>query len=508
MLKIKPKKVIMLILDGWGIAKPDKYNAIDNAKTPNFDRLMREYPNIQLRADGPYVGLPEGQFGTSEINHGVIGTGQVVLQDLPKINNAIEDKTFFANKTLIEACNHVKKHKSDLHIAGILSDGNVHCSIEHAIATIELAAQEKVENVYFHAFTDGRDTPPKSAEKYLKQIQKALDAGKFKKAAISTVQGRFYLDRDREWAKTEKAVDLMLKGEGMKVNDYQAAVDFSYNRNVSDEFFQQFIIDPEGLVNEKDALIFFHYRTDRMFQIQKMILDRKVKDLKVVSFVSVFEGDKTDVAFPRTLITQTLAKTISDAGKTQLHMTETEKFAHLTFFFNAGKETEFDGEDWAMMESNRFVKPFYNLAPSMQADKITNKLLVAIEKDQYDFTLVNYSNTDMVGHTGSYEGAVVAAECVDYAIGIIYEQIKDRLNEYVLIITADHGNSDIMWDYENDQPHTQHTTSPVPFILISDIDCKLDPRESLEDIAPTVLELMDIKKPDVMKGSSLIVTKN
>lgn len=501
------KKVILLILDGWGIAKPDKFNAVDNAKTPNFDRLMREYPNISLKSAGEAVGLPEGQFGTSEINHGVIGTGQVVLQDLPKIDNAIKDRTFFANETLVNACTHVKENKSKLHLAGILSDGKVHCSIEHAIATIELAAQENVEEVYFHAFADGRDTPPKSVEKYLKRIQEALDKGNFKKSGVATLQGRFYLDRDREWEKTQKAIDLIFKAEGMKVGDWQAAVDFSYNQNISDEFFSQFIIDEDGVVKKNDALVFFHYRTDRMFQIQKMSLDQKLENLKIVSFVNVFEGDRTDVAFPRTLITQTLASTISEAGKTQLHLTETEKFSHVTFFFNAGKETELEGEDWVMMESDRFVKPFYNLAPSMQTDKITEKIIEVVNKDKYDFILANYSNTDMVGHTGNYEAAVIAAENVDYCVGKVYELIKDRLDEYALIVTSDHGNSDIMWDYENDQPHTQHTTSPVPFILISDLECKLDKKESLEDVAPTILELMGIEKPEVMPGESLIILK-
>ena len=506
-MKKSAKKVILLILDGWGIAKPDKFNAIDNAKTPNFDRLVREYPNIQLRADGEYVGLPEGQFGTSEINHGVIGTGQVVLQDLPKINNAVKDRTFFANETLINACSHVKENNSKLHIIGILSDGKVHCDIEHAIATIELAAQEGVENVYFHAFTDGRDTPPKSAEKYLKQIQKALEKGNFKRTGIATVQGRFYLDRDREWAKTEKAIDLIFHGEGMKVNDWQAAVDFSYNQNVSDEFFQQFIIDEEGTVGSNDAIIFFHYRTDRMVQLQKMAIEEKTRNLKIVSFVSAFENNKIDVAFPRTLITQTLAKTISDEGKTQYHLTETEKFPHLTFFLNAGREAEYKGETWEMVQSNRFVKPFYNFAPSMQIEKITKRILEAIEEDKYDFTIVNYSNTDMVGHTGNYEAAVIAAESVDYCLGKVYEKLKDRLDDYALLVTADHGNSDIMWDYENNQPHTQHTTSPVPFVLVSDLECKLDARESLVDVAPTILDLMGLDKPDVMTGSSLIIPK-
>ncbi len=501
------KKVVMLILDGWGIGPKDKYNAIDNAKTPNFDRMIRKYPNIQLRADGPHVGLPEGQFGTSEINHQVIGTGQVILQDLPRIDRAIEDGTFFSNEALVEACIHTKKHKSAMHISGIVSDGKVHCSIEHAIKLIELASRERVERVYFHAFTDGRDTPPKSAEKYLKAIQTALDKGNFKKASIASIQGRFFLDRDRDWEKTQKAIDLMFYGKGMKVNDYQAAINFSYNKGNTDEFFEQFILDEEGLIKTGDSLIFFHYRSDRMFQIQKLALEQNVKDLDVVSFISVFEKKKTNVAFPRQVIRETLAGTISKANKTQYHITETEKYTHLTFFLNAGREEKFKGEEWEMVQSNRFVKPFYNFAPSMQIEQITQKILSAIDENKYDFIIANYSNTDMVGHTGNYEAAVIAAESVDYAIGKIYDLIENHLDDYALIVTADHGNSDEMWDYKAKQPHTQHTLNPVPFILISDINCKLDRKESLEDIAPTILDLMGIDKPEVMHGNSLIIEK-
>ncbi len=499
------KKVVLVIMDGWGIAKPDKYNAIDNAKTPNVDRLIREYPNIQLRADGPFVGLPEGQFGTSEINHQVIGTGQVVLQDLPRIDKAIEDETFYSNKVFVNACEQVRTKNSALHIVGIASDGKVHCSLDHMLALIKLADREKVENVYIHAFADGRDTPPKSTEKYLKIIQKELEGHDFKHASIATLQGRFYLDRDREWSKTEKAIDLIFRGDGMKVNDYQGAVNFSYNKDQSDEFFDQYLIDEKGLVKDNDVMVFTHYRTDRMHQIVSKAVDQKVQGLKIVTMIRIYEDCPADVAFPRLDISQTLSGSISEAGKKQLHITETEKYTHLTFFLNAGRDHEYEGEEWVRLQSNRFVKPFYNFAPSMQSAGITERVLEAIEKDEFDFIIINYSNTDMVGHTGNYEAAVVAAESVDYAVGKLYEALEEKLDKYALLVTADHGNSDEMWDYEANQPHTQHTTNPVPFILVSDIDCKLDKKESLEDIAPTVLDLMGLEKPEVMTGTSLII---
>ncbi len=498
------KKVVLAILDGWGIGPKDKFNAIDNAKTPNFDKLIRDYPNIRLRADGKHVGLPKGQFGTSEINHQIIGAGRVILQDLPKINKAISDKTFFTNKELVEACEHVKRHNSKLHLAGILSDGNVHASIDHVLALIKLAKEQGVKKLYLHVFSDGRDVPPQSVEKYLKIIDEAFSDTEYK---IATMQGRFYLDRDRDWDKTKKAIDLIFSGKGNKISSWQSAVNLSYNNNETDEFFTQYLLDENGLVESGDSFVFFHYRSDRAFQIIKSILDKNLKDFYLTTFIEISEDLKTHIAFPRPAITHTLAQSISEAGKSQLHISETEKYTHLTYFLNGGRETEFDKETWARLQSNRYVKPFYNFEPSMRAFDITDEVIDAIKKDKYDFIVINYPNTDMVGHTGNYEAAVIATESVDYVLGKLYKAIKDKLDSYTLIITADHGNSDQMWDYKSNQPHTQHTLNPVPFILVSDINCKLDKKESLEDIAPTVLDLMGIDKPEVMTGNSLILPK-
>ncbi len=499
------KKVVMLILDGWGLGEKDEFNAIENAKTPNFDKLVRDYPNIRLKSDGQAVGLPEGQFGTSEINHQVIGTGQILKQDLPRITESIEDESFFHNKVLVEACAHANENNSALQLVGIVSDGNVHSSIHHLLALIDLAAQEKVKKIHVHAFTDGRDTPPKSAKKYLDDVAEALKDHDFEEATISTVQGRFFLDRDREWSRTEKSVELIFEGKGGKYQSYDTVINDNYHHNTTDEFFEQHVIDEKGIIGPKDAIIFFHYRTDRMYQLLSKSLEKTTKENYVVTFISISEEFETNIAFPREHISQTLASTIANAKKSQLHMTETEKYTHLTFFMNAGREEEFPLEDWKLIQSNRYVKPHYNFEPSMRAFELTDNVIKHINNDDYDFIVVNYPNTDMVGHTGNYEAAVIAAESVDYCIGKVYEAIKDKLKDYVLIVTADHGNSDQMWDYESGQPHTQHTTNPVPFILVSDIDCKLDRKESLEDIAPTVLDLMGIKKPEIMKGESLII---
>ncbi len=499
------KKVILLILDGWGIAKADKYNAIDNANTPIIDKLIRKYPNERLQSQGLAVGLPQGQFGTSEVNHMIIGAGRVILQDLPRINKAINDKTFYDNEVLVNACKHVEKYDSNLHLVGIVSDGGIHSSLKHQKALIELAKKQEIKNLYFHVFTDGRDTPPKSAKKYIKELEKALKH--LPNAKIASIQGRFFLDRDRDWEKTTIAVNLLTQAKGMKVKDADSAINYSYNQNITDEFLQQFIIDKKGIIKKHDAIITTHYRTDRMYQLQKALLDKNIPNLYFAGFLSASEEFEIKEAFPRPEINHTLAQTISQAGKTQAHITETEKFTHLTYFFNGGAEKELDKEEWELIKSERFVKPFYNFEPSMRAIDISKKIIQKIHEGKTDFIVANLANCDMVGHTGNYEAAKVAAEAVDYAIGKIYDVIKEKLDEYALIITSDHGNADIMWDYKSNQPHTQHTHSPVPFILISDIECKLDKKESLEDIAPTVLHLMNVEIPDVMTGTSLILEK-
>ncbi len=504
------KKVIMLILDGWGLSPDTKYNAITQAKTPNITRLVREYPNVQLKSDGLSVGLPEGQCGTSEVNHLTLGCGRVIFQDLPKINDSIKTGAFFLNEVLRQNIASAKDKNSSMHVMGILSDGGLHSHNAHLFALLDLLEKEYfTNNIYIHVFTDGRDTPPKVAEKYLSQLDNEIKKRSKLKAKIVTIQGRIFLDRDRDWDKTKKAVDLLLEGKGRSYTGWDKVLNYEYNMDNKDEFINQSIIDPDGIIKSGDSLIFFHYRSDRMYQVLKEILDRKVRDLEIASFISGSEefDEKVKVAFPRTEVKSTLAETISKAGKTQYHVTETEKFTHLTFFFNAQREKEFPGEVWRQFESNRYVKPYYNFEPTMQVFSITKDIIEKVENDQFDYIVSNLCNCDMVGHTGNLHATIIAAETVDFCVGKIYEVIKDRLDEYALIITADHGNADIMWDKEAKQDHTMHTNSPVPFILVSDIDCTLNRKESLEDVAPTVLDLMGIQIPSIMTGTSLILDK-
>lgn len=503
---MKKKKVVLIIMDGWGLAPDDKYNAIANAKTPNIDKLIREYPNTRLKSDGLAVGLPEGQFGTSEVNHLTIGAGRVILQDLPRINTAIENETFFTNSAILKTINHTTENNSKLHLVGILSDGGVHTTTSHLYAFFETAHRLNYKNpIKLHLFTDGRDVAPKSAEKYFTDLDKQIEKYKDLDITISTIQGRAYLDRDRDWEKTEKAFQLMTKEGGNEYSSWKSVINFEYNANNSDEYFGQYLLDKTGMIEKNDGVIFYHYRTDRLYQIVKRMIQEEFSNLSITTMINVSDEFDVNIAFPRFPINDTLAEVISKAGLKQLHITETEKYAHLTFFLNGEKENEMPNEDWKLIKSNRFIKPYYNFEPSMRNFDIAKNIIQAIENDTYDFIISNFASPDMVGHTGNYEAAVISAESVDYCIGKIYDALKDKLDDYALIITADHGNSDMMWDYKNNQPHTQHTTSPVPFIVVTKENFKLHRRESLSDIAPTVLDLMHLEKPEVMEGMSLII---
>jgi len=497
------KKVVLVIMDGWGIAPVKPYNAITNAHTPSYDRLIREYPNTSLNSSGLSVGLPEGQVGTSEVNHLTIGTGRVIFQDLPKINLSIQTGEFFTNQALLNIISHTRESNTNLHLIGIISDGGVHSHINHIFAILDLLAKEEFkQKVYFHLFTDGRDVPPKSAQKYLNQLnEKILEVGI---GEIATLQGRYLLDRDRDWAKTDQALSLIAKGDGNRLINWQAALNQGYNQVETDEYLPQYIFSSDSQLKNQDGVFFFHFRSDRMYQLTKRILDLNLK-IKLGAFIEASEEFKgMEVAFPRIKLDHTLAETISKAGLRQIHITETEKFPHLTYFLNGEREHEFPLEKWKMFESNRYVKPRYNLEPSMRNYEITKELIKTIEQDESDFYVVNISSADMVGHTGNYNAAVVSAEAVDYCIGKIAEAVLKKSDQYALLITADHGNSEIMWDELNNQPHTQHTLSKVPFILISNEKYKLGRNESLADIAPTILTLLGLTIPKTMTGKSMI----
>jgi 2,3-bisphosphoglycerate-independent phosphoglycerate mutase len=510
----KDRKVVLLIMDGWGLAPDHEYNAIANAKTPIIDKLTREYPNTRLKSDGLAVGLPEGQFGTSEVNHLTIGAGRIILQDLPRINKAIETEEFYSNAALVKMADHAEQNNSKLHLMGIYSDGGVHSHLKHVEAIFELLKRREFKQpVSLHLFSDGRDVAPKSLEGYFSELDKTIAKYSELNIRITTLQGRYFLDRDRDWEKTETAFKLITKGEGQKVRSWEAAKNLAYRQVNSDEYFKQYLVDPDDkakdyLLGNNDAMFVFHYRTDRIYQIIHRILEEEFKNFAIGAFVNASEEfTQLQVAFPRLEVNDTLAETLSKAERSQLHVTETEKFAHLTYFLNGERESEYPHEEWKMFESNRFIKPLYNFEPSMRNFEIAKAVIDSINASKHDFVVANFSSPDMVGHTGNYEAAVVSAESVDYCVGKIYEAVQEKLDEYVLLVTADHGNSDKMWDEENNQPHTQHTTSPVPFIVVSNLDCKLDPRESLQDIAPTVLDLMNIDKPAAMTGDTLIISK-
>lgn len=501
------KKIILLILDGWGEAPPDRFNAIKNANTPTMDRLKEQYPWMLLKADGESVGLMQGQMGTSEVNHLAIGTGRIIWQDLPKLNKMIRDKSFHSNEAITNVINHVKNNNSRLHITGIISDGGVHSHIEHLFALLEACKQQELtQKVYIHVFTDGRDTPPKSAVKYLDQLNaKIAELGI---GSIASLQGRVFLDRDRDWAKTEKAFQLIYDLKGEKAENWQKALSESYQKTDNDQYHEQYYFDDEAKLRENDGFVMLNFRTDRIYQILKRVIDANIPNLNITSFINPSADFNINTVITRAKVNNTLAQVLYNNGKTQLHCSETEKFAHVTYFFNAEREHEFEGEKWLLHESNKFVKPDYNLEPTMRAFTLTDEITNNIENNTYDFQIINFPNADMVGHTGSYEAALISAEAVDHCLEKIVSRIEQNLDQYALIVTADHGNSDEMWDYKNNQPHTQHTLNPVPFILVSDIKCKLEATKDalLSNIAPTILELMGIEKPAEMEGESLIKT--
>jgi len=502
------KKVVLCILDGWGLAPADKYNAIDNAVTPTMDALMERYQWAKMTTHGPAVGLPEGQFGTSEANHLVIGSGTIPKQDLYKVNASIEDGSFFENPELERMLKNVKDHDGALHIAGVLSDGGVHSHINHTLALLQKLREDEFENqVFIHVFTDGRDTPPHSAPEYLKQLEDVIH--EMPNVKIATIQGRYYLDRDKDWDKTEKAFQLIFNNEGgEQMPDWRAAMDKAYKEmregTDNDQYVKHYVLEGAEKIKPGDGFIFTHFRADRAMQILHRVLQEGRKDVYVTSFFKPNSEMPYTPLFESDTVEKPLSEIIAEAGKTQAHITETEKYVHVTYYFNGRREHEEEGEVWKVYESNRDVKPFYNFDPAMRAHEFNQEILTQIDEGK-DFILVNFTNTDMVGHTGNYEAAVIAAEAVDYCLSQVYAKVQEKDDEYCLIVTADHGNSDVMWDYEHDEPHTQHTFSPVMCIFVDDEIRQLKKKETLlNDIAPTVCAVMELEAPECMSGQSLV----
>lgn len=497
----------LLILDGFGLAQPSENNAVYKAYTPVMDRLFEQCPNSTLSASGIDVGLPRGQIGNSEVGHTNIGAGRVVYQILPRISNAIEAGTFFENRVLSEAMDECLRSNGALHLMGLLSDGGVHSHIKHLFAMLEMAKRRGISKVYIHAFLDGRDVGPTTGAGYVRQcIEKCRELGI---GEIATVQGRFYaMDRDKRWDRVERAYNALVFGEGALNPDPIAAVEESYKNGVTDEFVEPVVCDAQGVLKPEDSVIFINFRPDRARELTYALtcedfdgFERR-SGLFPLHYVCTARYDeklkKLPVAFPPENIEDTFGEYISKLSLTQLRIAETEKYAHVTFFFNGGVEKVFPGEDRILIPSPKQF-PTYDLIPEMSAYEVADKCAEAIRGGKYDVIVCNLANCDMVGHTGDMAAAVKAVEAVDTCVGRISDAIAEMGG--TILITADHGNADCMLS-EDRQPHTAHTTNPVPLIICG-ADVKLK-NGRLADLAPTMLALMGIEKPEKMTGESLI----
>lgn len=507
------KPVVLMVLDGYGLNDKTEGNAIAMAKTPVMDRLMKECPFVKGRASGLAVGLPDGQMGNSEVGHMNIGAGRIIYQDLTRITKAIEDGTFFENKVLLAAMENCKKNDSDLHLWGLLSDGGVHSHNTHLYGLLEMAKRQGLTKVYVHGFLDGRDTPPASGKDFVEALEnkmKEIGVGK-----IASLSGRYYaMDRDNNWDRVEKAYDSLVKGEGVQAESAVQAMEDSYAQDVTDEFVLPTVITENGkplsLVKENDSVIFFNFRPDRAREITRAFCDDKFSGFERpfinTYYVCFKDYDETipnkHIAFEKEEIQNTFGEYLAKCGKKQLRLAETEKYAHVTFFFNGGVEEPNVDEARLLVNSPKEVAT-YDLKPEMSAPEVGMDLVEAIKSDKYDVIVINFANPDMVGHTGVIPAAVKAVERVDELVGDAVSAIKDV--DGVLFICADHGNAEKMIDYETGEPHTAHTTNPVPFILVN-ADSKYKLREGcLADIAPTLLEIMGLPQPEEMTGQSLLV---
>ena len=498
----------LLILDGLGLAAPSENNAISRAYTPVLDRLLVECPNTTLSASGLDVGLPEGQIGNSEVGHTNIGAGRVVFQILPRISNEIKDGTFFENKAFADAMDVCVKDKSALHLMGLLSDGGVHSHITHLFALLEMAKRRGVAKVYIHAFLDGRDVGPTTGAGYMRAcVEKCRELGI---GEVATVQGRFFaMDRDNRWDRVEKGYNALVLGEGEQNSDPVAAIENSYAMAITDEFVEPVVCNREGMIKAGDSVIFINFRPDRAREITYALTSEvfdgfeRRNGLFPLHYVCTARYDeklkKLPVAFPPKEIEDTFGEYASKLNLTQLRIAETEKYAHVTFFFNGGVEKTYKGEDRILVPSPKQF-PTYDLIPEMSANEVTDKCAEAILSGKYDVIICNLANCDMVGHTGKMAATIKAVETVDACVGRIVGAISNMGG--IILITADHGNADCMAEPDGG-PHTAHTTNPVPFI-ISGADVKLKSGR-LADITPTMLELMGIRKPEKMTGESLIV---
>ena len=501
------KKAVLIILDGYGIAAPSEGNAISCARKPNLDRLFSENPTSQLSASGLDVGLPEGQMGNSEVGHTNIGAGRVVFQILPKMSQEIKNGKFFENPVYIKAMDDAKANGKALHIMGLLSTGGVHSHLTHIFAILDMAKQRGVEKVFVHCFLDGRDVAPKSGAGFVAELQAKCD--ELKNARIATIQGRFYgMDRDKRWERVQEGYNAIVCGEGVMDENAVHAVEASYAEGVTDEFVKPVVVCKDGVINKGDSVIFMNFRPDRAREMTWALnlenfdgFERK-KVVCPLSYVCTAQYDEAlplPIAYPPEVIENTLGDYVSAKGLKQFRVAETEKYAHVTFFFNGGVEKQAEGEDRCLVPSPKEFAT-YDLVPQMSAEKVGEKCVEAIASDKYDLIVCNFANCDMVGHTGVMQAAVTAVEAVDTAMGKIMAEVEKH-PDTVLLVTADHGNADCMFDASG-KVNTAHTTNPVPFAVCkAGIELK-DGR--LADIAPTILSLMGLAKPAEMTGECLI----
>ena len=516
-----PVPIILAILDGWGLGDPTSTNAVFVADTPNMDQLRRDFPQTALIAHNGMVGLPEGQMGNSEVGHLNIGAGRIVYQDFTRISRAVELGEFAANPVFNEVMDGVRTAGTRLHLCGLLSDGGVHSHIRHLIALIEMAGAKGVGEVLIHCFMDGRDTPPSSGLGYMEELAGAI--ARIGQGRVATVAGRFWaMDRDKRWDRVHKAWDAMVCGQGVPAADAVQAVREAYDRGETDEFIQPTVLVdagvPVGRIADGDAVIFFNFRADRVRELCHAFGDASFSGFEVshrpqllqLATMTEYEADFTfPVAFPPVSLTRILGEEVSRHGRRQLRIAETEKYAHVTYFFNGGLEVPFAGEDRILISSPRDVAT-YDLKPQMSAIEVTDALLQALAAHEgagtpYDLVILNFANGDMVGHTGVMAAAVAACETVDRCVGRIYQFVRERGG--VMLITADHGNAEKMVDPQTGGPYTAHTLNPVPFLLVGEAyrNRTLRSGGALKDIAPTILTLMDLPIPIEMEGESLLV---
>lgn len=508
------KPTVLMILDGYGLNDTTKGNAVVEGKTPVMDKLMVEYPFVKGNASGMAVGLPEGQMGNSEVGHLNMGAGRIIYQELTKITKAIEDGDFFENQALLAACKNAKENNTALHMMGLVSDGGVHSHNGHIYGLLELAKRQGVEKVYVHCFLDGRDTPPASGKDYVEALEakmKEIGVGE-----VASVSGRYYaMDRDNRWDRVERAYNALVKGEGVQAESATAGIQASYDADKTDEFVEPMVIVKDGApvatVKDGDSVIFFNFRPDRAREITRTFCDDNFEGFDrgervKTTFVCFTEYDVTiqnkQVAFVKEEITNTFGEFLAAHNMTQARIAETEKYAHVTFFFNGGVEEPNKGEDRILVKSPKVAT--YDLKPEMSAYEVCDKLVDAIKSDKYDVIIINFANPDMVGHTGVEDAAIKAIEAVDECVGKAVDALKEVDGQ--MFICADHGNAEQLIDETTGEPFTAHTTNPVPFILVNaDPAYKLREGGCLADIAPTLIELMGMEQPKEMTGKSLLV---